>query len=55
MSTSAKRYGWRDRPASRRKPSKKQLLARIRSLHAESDGAFGSPRMWEELRDLGEP
>jgi putative transposase len=47
-------YGWRERPASRRKQSNKQLLVRIRSLHAESDGVFGSPRMWEELRYLGE-
>ncbi len=48
-------YGWRDRPASRRKQANERLLVRIRSLHAESDGIFGSPRMWEELRYLGEP
>ena len=48
-------YGWRDRPASRRKQANERLLVRIRSLHAESDGVFGSPRMWEELRYLGEP
>jgi putative transposase len=48
-------YGWRERPASQRKRSNERLLARIRSLHAESDGVFGSPRMWEELRYLGEP
>ncbi len=48
-------YGWRDRPASRRKHANERLLVRIRSLHAESDGVFGSPRMWEELRYLGEP
>jgi len=48
-------YGWRDRPASQRKRSNERLLARIRSLHTESDGVFGSPRMWEELRYLGEP
>jgi putative transposase len=48
-------YGWRERPASRRKQSNVRLLARIRSLHAESDGVFGSPRMCEELRYLGEP
>jgi putative transposase len=47
-------YGWRDRPASQRRQSNERLLARIRSLHAESDGVFGSPRMWEELRYLGE-
>ena len=48
-------YGWRDRPASQRKRSNERLLARIRSLHTESDGVFGSPRMCEELRYLGEP
>jgi putative transposase len=48
-------YGWRARPASRRKQANERLLARIRRLHAESDGVFGSPRMWEELRYLGEP
>ena len=47
-------YGWRDRPASRRTQANRRLLVRIRSLHAESDGVFGSPRMWEELRFLGE-
>ena len=47
-------YGWRDRPASRRKQANRRLLVRIRNLHAESDGVFGSPRMWEELRYLGE-
>ena len=48
-------YGWRDRPASRRTQANRRLLVRIRSLHAESDGVFGSPRMWQELRYLGEP
>ncbi len=47
-------YGWRERPASGRKQANRRLLVRIRSLHAESDGVFGSPRMWEELRYLGE-
>ncbi len=47
-------YGWRDRPASGRKRANRRLLAQIRVLHAESDGVFGSPRMWEELRYRGE-
>ena len=46
-------YGWRDRPASLRKQANERLLVRIRSLHAESDGVFGSPRMRDELRYLG--
>ena len=47
-------YGWRDRPASRRKQANMRLLSRIRDLHAESDGVFGSPRMCDELRYEGE-
>jgi len=47
-------YGWRDRPASGRKRANQRLLARIRVLHAQSDGVLGSPRMWEELRYRGE-
>jgi len=48
-------YGWRDRPASGRRQANQRLLARIRVLHAESDGVLGSPRMWEELRYRDEP
>jgi putative transposase len=47
-------YGWRGRPASEREQANKRLLVRIRGLHAESDGVFGSPRMRDELRYLGE-
>ena len=47
-------YGWRDRPASLRKKSNERLLTSIRRLHAESDGVFGSLRMRDELRYLGE-
>jgi putative transposase len=47
-------YAWRGRPASRRRQANQRLLVRIRNLHAESEGVFGSPRMWEELRYLGE-
>ena len=47
-------YGWRDRPQSRRERANQRLLARIRTLHRESDGVLGSPRMWETLRYDGE-
>jgi putative transposase len=47
-------YAWRGRPASRRRQANQRLLVRIRNLHAESDGVFGSPWLWEELRYLGE-
>ena len=32
-----------------------QLLALIRSVHAEVDGAYGSPRMYRELKARGHP
>ena len=47
-------YGWRQRPVSLRAKDNQRLLARIRALHAESDGALGSPRIWEDLRYEGE-
>ncbi len=46
-------YGWRDRPQSWRERANQRLLARIRTLHRESDGVLGSPRMWEALRYEG--
>ncbi len=47
-------YGWQDRPPSRREKANRRLLGRIRSLHIQSDGVLGSPRIWEELRYGGE-
>lgn len=45
--------------AGPRKPSRRQqgnarLLRKIRHLYQESDGVFGRPRTWEELRYEGE-
>ena len=42
-------YAWRKRSPSRRAVANEALLKRIRKLHADSEGAFGAPRMWEEL------
>jgi len=47
-------YGWRDRPLSDRAKDNQRLLGRIATLHAESDSVMGSPRIWEELRYVGE-
>ena len=46
-------YGWRERPASLRKQANERLLVCIRSLDAESDGVFSSPRMRDALRYSG--
>ena len=48
-------YDWRDRPLSPRETENQRLLDRIRVLHAESDAILGAPRIWEDLRDEGEP
>ena len=46
-------YDWRDREPSKRELSNQRLLARIKSLHEESDGVMGAPRIWDELRYRG--
>jgi len=47
-------YAWRERPPSARAQDNQRLLKRIETLHSESDGVFGSPRMWAQLRYGGE-
>ena len=47
-------YDWRIRQPSNRAQDNSRLLRRIHSLHSESDGVFGSPRMYDELRYMGE-
>jgi putative transposase len=47
-------YAWRHRPLSRRAQENHRILNRIRELHAGSDGVMGAPRIWEELRYVGE-
>jgi putative transposase len=47
-------YAWRNRPPSRREKENQRLLERIQELHDASDGVFGAPRIWEDLRYEGE-
>jgi putative transposase len=47
-------YDWRIRQPSHRAQDNSRLLRRIHALHSESDGVFGSPRMYDELRYMGE-
>jgi putative transposase len=47
-------YNWRTRHPSDRAQDNSRLLRRIHALHAESNGVFGSPRMYDELRYQGE-
>jgi putative transposase len=47
-------YDWWDRPLSARAKDNQRLLVRIGTLHADSDGVLGSPRIWDDLRREGE-
>lgn len=43
-------YAWRQRAESSTAASNRVLLERIRAIHSESDGVFGSGRVHDELR-----
>jgi putative transposase len=45
-------YGWATRSPSGRAQENARLLVRIHQLHAKHDGVVGSPRIWEDLRDV---
>lgn len=46
-------YAWRDRPLSERKQRRVELLKRIRQVHQDSRGSYGSPRIAVELKESG--
>jgi putative transposase len=46
-------YAWRARPLCERVRADRRLGARIRAIHAEVQGRYGSPRVHQELRALG--
>jgi transposase InsO family protein len=46
-------YAWRRRPRSLRDETNAMLADTIRSIHAESRGIYGSPRVYAALRRLG--
>lgn len=48
-------YAWRARPLCERVKANRQLLARIRVIHAQVKARYGSPRVHQELRALGLP
>jgi putative transposase len=47
-------YDWLDRPLSAREQENERLLKAIRLSHQGSDGTYGSPRVYRDLRDAGE-
>jgi transposase InsO family protein len=46
-------YAWRARGPSARAQADAELVAKIRTAHAESDGTYGVPRVYRELREAG--
>jgi putative transposase len=46
-------YAWRNRPASAREVADAELLEEIRTLHADSRGTYGAPRVHGQLRRRG--
>ena len=46
-------YKWRSRPGGARRVAQARLLLEIRAVHRESNGTYGAPRIWRELRDRG--
>lgn len=47
-------YEWRSRAPSARSQDNARLLRKVRQLHQDSDGVFGSPCIWEDLCYDGE-
>ena len=47
-------YAWERRPPSQRQKDDKRLVAKIRESHRISRGTYGSPRIHDDLVDMGE-
>jgi putative transposase len=48
-------YEWLKRSPSRHDQVDQQLLAQVRTSFEQSDGTYGSPRVWRDLRAGGHP
>lgn len=46
-------YAWRSRPESAREAEDRRLAVEVRSIHRESRGTYGAPRIHAELRARG--
>jgi putative transposase len=47
-------YAWRDRPASARDRRREELARKVKAVHEENRGVYGSPRVFRALRAGGE-
>lgn len=48
-------YAWQKKTLSRRREANAALLEKIRTIHRESGGIYGSPRVYKALREQDEP
>jgi transposase InsO family protein len=48
-------YAWKQRPVSDRSRANQKLLQTIHRIHTHSHGIYGSPRVWETLKQQGIP
>ncbi len=46
-------YAWCHRPVSKRLQVDKQLTEQIRAFHQRSNGTYGAPRIFQDLREVG--
>lgn len=46
-------YAWRDRPKSRQKIRKEQLIRQVKRVHVESRNVYGSPKITRALNHAG--
>ena len=46
-------YAWCHRPVSKRVQVDKQLTEQIRAFHQRSNGTYGAPRIFQDLREVG--
>ena len=46
-------YAWCDRPSSQRAKDDEKLTEQIRAFHQRSNGTYGAPRIFQDLREVG--
>ena len=44
-------YAWQKRPSSQREMANQELLKEIKAVHEKSNGTYGSPRIYHELKE----
>ena len=46
-------YAWCDRPLSQKAKDDEKLTEQIRAFHQRSNGTYGAPRIFQDLREVG--